>query len=290
MIRQLDVTDQSESRDADLAALRTRLRRGTRSGRAAAQQELEELRVGDLIRLMTIEQGQRRHRRVGLIVGILVYVSVMLGVALVTHRFMMLTYIGSFSGVVAAAVAFSPAHKNAARLLAKYDDIAGAGPLVEALEIPDKGVRTAVRAGLTGILPRLRASDAPRITPDQRKILRAQLTIRPLSKHDPETRPFVVATLTALEQVGDETFLEPVERLAAGTGLGLYDDVRIAAESCVPALRQRIENIRHSSDLLRAASSDHGAPADELLRAAASSGYADPSMLLRSTDSGQIDA
>lgn len=281
-------TDQTTIRqEPDLEVLRRRLRHGSRANRAAAEVELAALSVGDLIRLMAIEQRKRRGRRTALIVGISIYLALVVAMIIVTHKVIMLNYIGSFTGLIGAAAAFSSSHKSAAMALAKYDAIEGVGALIEALEIPDEKVQEAVRASLAGMLPRLRASNSSSLTPEQRKILCRSLTHAARGSRGYTRRnalTFVLALLKALEQIGDESFKEPVERLAAGTGMGRDEAVRAAAQACLPALLQRIENQHLSSDLLRGASPTVDVHSQDLLRAAQSAGQTDESALLRPTE------
>lgn len=79
----------------------------------------------------------------------------------------------------------------------------------------------------------------------------------------------VLAVLRALEQVGDESTLPTVERLAQVKSRA-QRGIRIgqAAQSCLAALKYRIERDRGSETLLRA-SSYAPTPQDELLRVSA---------------------
>lgn len=74
----------------------------------------------------------------------------------------------------------------------------------------------------------------------------------------------ILAILRALEQVGDEKALPAVERLVE---IEPYHKVGRAAEACLPALRQRVEQARLAQTLLRPASAPN-APSEVLLRPA----------------------
>ncbi len=285
---------------ADLEAIRRRLSSRNVAVRTAANQELSGVPATDLIKLIEMENQHRAKRKKWLIVGVTVYFLLAVALMAVAHSGQFFTMFGSFTGVFAAAMAFSQAHKGAATALAQYDDIAGVGAMVEALEIPDAEVQIAVRQGLTRLLPRLRASDAALLSPSGRRMLRKAMVTgigrgRPYrSIHAPVNAAligprfrdngrveFIVATLKGLEQVGDESFIETVDQMARGEGVGSDERVRLAANECLPFLKQRAENERLRHDLLRAASGNGEAGSEELLRAAESIGHTEPDQLLR---------
>ena len=167
--------------------------------------------------------------------------------------------------------------------LARFDDVAGIGPLIEALEIPDPAVQRALSASLPRLLPRLRASDSHLLNPMHRRLLRALLLHSPNTKNYAERRPIIIAALRCLEQVGDESFLETVESIAHRQTDDPDEEVKTAAERCLPFLKQRIENERLSHDLLRAASAGPATDPDILLRPIDSAGRTEPDELLRPT-------
>jgi hypothetical protein len=272
-----------EESGSDLERIRKQLQSRSLSERSEAEVALNRLTPNELIDLMAIERQKRLVRKRNMVIGIVAYVAIMLTVSILFHTANMIMYIGSFSGVLSAAMAFSPAHKVAARALAKFDDVNAVGSLVETLEMPDPEVQSAVREGLAQLLPRLRASDAHLLNVEQRRILRKQMSSQPSIKNQQPTRMFIEAAVKGLEQVGDESFLETVENLANGRGFGVFDDVKAAADRCLPYLKQRIENDRLSHDLLRAASNGQSYDPDGLLRPAASITPTDPAELLRPT-------
>jgi hypothetical protein len=274
---------ESEESRPDLERIRKELQSRSVSERTQAEAALNELTPNELIELMAIERNKRNVRRRAMIIGIVAYVAVMLTFSILFHTANMIMYIGSFSGILGAAMAFSQTHKVAARALAKYDDVNAVGSLVETLEIPDPEVQLAVREGLAQLLPRLHASDAHLLNAEQRRILRKQMSAQPSLKNQQPTRMFVEAAVKGLEQVGDESFLETLENLANGHGFGVFDEVKEAAERCLPFLKQRILNERLSHDLLRAASNNQSYDPDDLLRPAASIAPTDPAQLLRPT-------
>jgi hypothetical protein len=232
---------------------------------------------------MAVEKRQRSSRQKRIIAFVTVFLAVAVSMAIFEHNAHMFNIIGAFGGMIVAAMAFTTAHKSAAKALAKYEGIEGVSPLLEALEIPDKDVHRSVTECLTRVLPKMHASDSDLLTADARKVLRKQLAATPKSDDRYKSDQFVEATLKALEQVGDESFIEWVERLAEGGGYGNSFTVREAAKECLPALRQRAENDRLSHDLLRASAATASRDPDELLRAAESAGATDSSALLRAS-------
>jgi len=169
--------------------------------------------------------------------------------------------------------------------LAKYDDLSGTGLLIEQLEIPETAVRTSVMASLARMLPRLRASDASRIDPHQRQILRNRLSANPPRKDPEPFIDFVIASLKGLEQIGDATFLPTVEAISEGRYSGSDERARTAAVECLPFLRSLVENEKMRHDLLRASASTPANSSDILLRAADSTSPTSPDELLRPTES-----
>lgn len=144
------------------------------------------------------------------------------------------------------------------------------GPLALCLAEPDRGIRSEVAVALRTLLPRVKASDRKHIQPDEMSAL-----LKCLRGRD---EAMVMATLTALEQIGDERAIADVEGLTRHRTAR----IRFAAHECLTYLRQRLETDRQArtllraseptSDapgtLLRAARADNGTPVDELLRVA----------------------
>jgi hypothetical protein len=250
--------------------------------REKAAGDLRSLPPSDLIALISVERVHRGRRRSGLIAVIAIYLIIALGLLLL-HNAHFTHFVGAFAGIIGAAAAFSPAHKEAAKALAEHDEVADIGPLIEALQIPERNVRTPVRRSLQRLLPRLRSSDAHLLNAGQRGVLRRSIGWPLIRRVKADDADFVMAVLKGLEQVGDESFLDTVRKLAEGHGYGMAAPVRQAAEECLPFLLQRIENDRMSQNLLRAAAPT-SASSDTLLRAAGAGAGSAPAELLRATD------
>jgi hypothetical protein len=170
---------------------------------------------------------------------------------------------------------------EAARKLAQHDDVRGIGPLAEALEWPDSDLQAVAVKALTRLLPRLQATDGTLLNAHQRGCL-----YRHLNFHTRSQPEFQLAILKALEQVGDAAAIPHVRKLAKRVALGrLQQQVRRAAQDCLPFLETRAEQRRVSQTLLRA-SSAAGTTPDMLLRPADSSHAAAPEQLLRATENG----
>lgn len=229
------------------------------SEREAARRELERLgpnAVDVLLELLEDEDRVRKKRR-NIGIGVIAVVVCLMVVMAATHSG---ANIGSFTGVftsIAALFAATAVQKNAARVLAEYDDIRAVGRIAEALEYDDKNVVEQAMTALTRMLPRLRASDWELLTTEQRRILdRALLKNR--------RAELSLAILSAYEQVGDELSVPVVERIATGEVRRVRDQriVQRAAD-VLPAMRLSARRVRDRQTLLR--------PADE----------ADDSTLLR---------
>jgi hypothetical protein len=175
----------------------------------------------------------------------------------------------------------SPKQSEAALKLAQYEDVRGVGPLAEVLEWPDAEMRDVAAEALTSLLPRLRASDASLLNAGQRASLYRILTPGHARSH----LDLQLAILQALQQVGDDAAVRPVERLAnmfAVTQRQRY--LKEAAEECLLFLRERVDLTRASQTLLRASSQADTSP-DLLLRAANSGPDIPQEQLLRASTS-----
>jgi HEAT repeat protein len=168
-------------------------------------------------------------------------------------------------------------HTDAAKRLAHYDDVRGIGPLIEALEWPDSEMQHIAARSLTDLLTRVRASDYGLLNARQRSVL-----YRTLNMSRARTFPkLLISILKALEQIGDAEAVPYVERLAHGFALlDSQREVRVAAQDCLPFLRDRARLTSQSQTLLRAShvSETHN---DALLRPVQSTQTADPDQLLR---------
>jgi hypothetical protein len=173
----------------------------------------------------------------------------------------------------------SPKQSEAVLRLAEYDDVRGVGPLAEVLEWPNEEIRDIAADALISLLPRLRASDVNLLNAQQRACLYRVLT----PGHARSYLDLQIAILQALQQVGDEAAVWPVERLAnmfAVTPRQRY--LKEAAVECLPFLRERIDLTRASQTLLRA-SSQADTSSDLLLRAATGGPETSQAQLLRAS-------
>ena len=105
---------------------------------------------------------------------------------------------------------------------------------------------------LKQLLPNLHANDADLFTPDQQEVL-----VTLLGNKDKE---LVIAVLKALEQIGDEKAIIPVERLVAQTK---YSNIQQAAQECLSYLQTRAQEKVQALTLLRP--SDTNPPIETLL-------------------------
>jgi hypothetical protein len=175
----------------------------------------------------------------------------------------------------------SPKQSEAALKLARYDDVRAVGPLAEVLEWPNAEMRDVAADALTSLLPRLRASDVSLLNAQQRACLYRKLTPGHARSH----LDLQIAILKALQQVGDDAAVRPVERLAnmfAVTQRQRY--LKQAAEECLLFLRERADLTRASQTLLRASSRVTTSP-DLLLRAATDGPETPQEQLLRASRS-----
>jgi hypothetical protein len=166
------------------------------------------------------------------------------------------------------------------RRLASVDIPQAVGPLVDALATSSMFRWSDLKQALVRLLPRLKASDAKWLNVRQRKYLLRFL------KSD-EQWPYYgwfwgadlkIAILKALEQIGDQKAVATVERLATSSKNG---GVRLAAQECLPFLRERVQQVQVEQSLLRA--SGPTTATDTLLRPAAGGTEAAPEQLLRPT-------
>ncbi len=181
-----------------------------------------------------------------------------------------------FSGFWGVAAA-TKTHKKAASELTAIDDLRAVGPLAESLDIEEHDINAQVQTALIRLLPRLQSSDAALLDANSRACLNRAL--------GGLNETFTLAILKAYEQIGDESALPFVDRLARGEAAAgkamLEPSPRIieAALECREFLRLRVERQRASQTLLRGASRLEAAP-DTLLRAAQQT-TTDPEQLLR---------
>jgi len=231
----------------------------------------------DAVLAILREESRQRAKRQKLFIGL--FLSIVLGLvalAILTHNTSMLTFMGSYTSLFVIGAAASQQQKSAAMAITRFDDVRAAGPLAEALEFKDKDVVPLATKALISLLPRLKASDAPLLSPEQRFCLNRALRGK--------NTELTLAILKAWEQVGDSKAIEEVEKLAHGRGRGgRYAAVVAAAQECLPFLRQSAERQQIGSQLLRAADGSV-TPAGVLLRPAMPHAPTEPSEeLLRPT-------
>ena len=170
--------------------------------------------------------------------------------------------------------------KSVARLT-NIDDVRAVGALAEAIDIPDKRIRSHARAALMRLLPYLQSEDACLLNEAQRNCLYRCLKIenaRTLSD-------FMVVLLETLEKIGDAGSLSVIQELAVSTTtIPEGKRVQEAARKCLPALRLRVRTLETSSTLLRAFSAENVADTS-LLRPAHGGDDTAPEQLLRASDS-----
>ena len=160
--------------------------------------------------------------------------------------------------------------------LAEYDSVKGVGYLAEVLEWPDTSAQYAASSALIRLLPRLRASDTRLLNPQQRLCLYRKLSLAN-ARRDYD---LILATLKALEQVGDVSAVGYVQKLVQAQALtAAQRRIVQAAQECLPYLLKRAEANEGSEYLLRAAygvdaapetllrpASEHDVPKEDLLR------------------------
>ena len=171
--------------------------------------------------------------------------------------------------------------------IARMGGVRAIVPLFSALQntAPAKQ-RQAIHSALVLLLPQMKASDANLLTPFARLTINSWL--RDINEWNPERSRFddlCIATLKALEQVGDASAIPSVERLATKrmyTQAGR--EVQQAALECLPMLRANCGEVEIARTLLRASQSEDVRP-DTLLRPASNSGQTGSAELLRGADS-----
>ena len=193
------------------------------------------------------------------------------------------------------------------RLLSLHsDELKAAGPLAEALIVKDWKLRADVIAALTRIVPRLRAEDVAKFSPEQLKALndyvgRTHYTLREEDVEDsfglllklllnqrqvslpPDEKELALAILAAYPVIGDGAELPFVQQVAKGKGnAGKDADVRQAAQEYLALVESRKKEEKLNITLLRASSGSATSSAI-LLRAANATPSAAPEELLRPT-------
>lgn len=170
-------------------------------------------------------------------------------------------------------------HERAGALFARMATTEQIGPLIELLESSEGEMFQTACEGLTRLFPTLRATDSTSLTTGHRKILVRQL-FRFRGATEPTRTFFTVSLLGALQQVGDASFIEPVQEMVQD---GPIDrSVRKAALECLPYLEAFALQEQRSGTLVRVAPIPEDATPRAILgRPAASPPTAEPALLLR---------
>lgn len=174
---------------------------------------------------------------------------------------------GGLGAMIAAMYATTEKQRKGMQALTEFEDVRAVPHLITALEYNDSSVKVIAANALTGLLPGLRASDAPLFSKEHYAILNRALK-NDLNMKTPVAARLRIAVLKALQQVGDGSSLAVVEEMAVGKGKAAgKSEMQWAAQECLPYLRLRAENQHQTQTLLRA-SDGNMTPADMLLRPA----------------------
>lgn len=230
-----------------------------------------------LIRVIDEDKSKRKTRIRN---GVIIYCSViafLIVLEALFHLKIIGGLIGGLSTIITMATAATVAQKQSALALAQIEDKRAVPYLLEALDYGEKEVKANAELALKKLLPTLVFEDeyALHFTAEHHKYLN-----KLLKSKDTE---LVLATLNALEQVGDETAVEPVGDLMAHTKTSA--EVKVAAQQCLIYLKANAERFKDARSLLRA-SSVLNIPNAELLRPAQSGDTTPQEELLRPLDAG----
>lgn len=275
-----------------MKSLNGRLAARDRAVQANAESELYSMKPAELVAFLAYERQarKRRIRNSGIsFVALFLFMTVM---TIANPKMNMFIYMGSFSGMIGAASAFSKGNKFGAMALARCENTDHVGELISALEIPEKDVQDSVRPALLRLLPRLRASDSHLIDVEMRATLRRFLTgkltwLRKGTTNIATDTSLAIGILEALRQVGDNSFIELVTQIANSKGRWIDPRVAIAAQECLPYLEQISRQARASSELLRGSEANILSGADTLVRAVVAPTDLHEAELLRGARSGE---
>jgi hypothetical protein len=223
---------------------------------SSTENRLSQAEVDDLLAELDKQAKNRRRRRRNYIIFIAcitIFVITLSIVGVVTNHqesfkaLRLLSFISVFAGMAAA----SKVHKESVRKLAKNPDIRGVGHFIDALEFGDKEIKAEASESLQVLLPLLKASDNYLLTTEHRNLLYKQL-----KGNDSK---LILATLTSLEQIGDEKATHIVEWLAANPGMGGRSmEIAAKANEVLPSLRVRAEQEKAAHTLLRPTVTEEG--------------------------------
>lgn len=276
---------QSEEARPDVAQIVSQLNSRNKAVRETAAESIKQMGPDAIDTLLAIlaQEAQKRKKRRHIMLGVTGgYVTLMLGLSILTHNHIFVNMVGSMSGTVAAASAATKTQKSLSYVLTQFEDTRLVGVLAEALEYGDNDLRRLVEPLLSRVLPRLQASDAHLLNKEQRDCLNRALKGK--------NKALVLAILQAYQQVGDARAISAVKRLVNGEGrLGRDAEVRQAARECLPFLEMKEAQEKNSRQLLRASSNLEAAQAapDMLLRPASGVIETEPEQLLRASNTSQ---
>ncbi|HEV2471679.1 MAG TPA: hypothetical protein VGS41_03375, partial [Chthonomonadales bacterium] len=253
--------------------------------RRAAAVELGSLApesLEPLLRALSMESRRRSARRKTILGCVAGWYALVLLTSAVTHQWGLCITLGSETGLVVWSFAATRRQKKAATVLPLFRDVRAVGALAEGLEYHDAKVRKDVELALIPLLYQVKASDAQYVsTPQMRCLIRALK-----STND----SLVLATLKAFEQIGDETAIPNVERLASGGGRAAENpSLMHASQECLPCLGRRAELHRAQQSLLRASAPEAASQQTLLRPALGGRSDDDPCTLLRGASSDEED-
>ena len=202
---------------------------------------LQKQGVDDMIALVLKETREaRRQRQIQWVEGSL-FVTFMIWLLYVTHQWGNAWWLFSGGGAWAADQTRNR-RRATVSALGKAGDPRAVGALAVAARDGENSVQYAARQALLALLPRVKANHAAYITPDQMNAL-LELAFR-------SDAAMQIATLKALEQIGDQRAIPVVENLA----ISPHAAVREQAKQCLPFLNERARRAEQSATLLRGAS------------------------------------
>lgn len=244
-------------------------------------QTVEQRAIRELEREISRERGERRSRRIG---AVLKYSAAGLVGYVIVRYFsgMGLEILLLFGGGAALAEAVIHSRRELAITVSELSTPGAVGALALAYHSEDTLVRRAAVTGLKRLLPQVSAEHRDDLSADGHRALISLLGVR-------ETQ-LVLGALHALGEIGGQSALPAVERLARGGIEAVWwrhahihgpvplGKIRRRAEQSLDLIRQRVEEERERACLLRPVEQ---APSD-LLRPAMTPPSGDPASLLRS--------
>jgi len=183
------------------------------------------------------------------------------------------------AGLFAAVTweASSIRRRHAANAAKWSGDVRLTAPLALMLDDPDAETRNSAAEALKRILPIIKESE-PAYVP-------AETQMALLTGFRRKDEDLTVAILSALEQVGGESVVGAVNKIAKASihSDAFSERINEAAESCLGAIRTRVTESKHSTTLLRAVDASQNPEATTLVRPAESV-VVNPEQLVRAVD------